>query len=721
MTSKHISRWTSVYCKYGKKWFPWKQQTRQFSKNVVEVREEVAEALHAGRPVVALESTIITHGMPYPHNLSTATSVETVIREQGAIPATIAVVNGKVKVGLSSNELELLARKDGPCIKTSRRDLPYVLSQGINGGTTVSGTMVIAHQVGIPVFVTGGVGGVHRGAESSMDVSADLTELGRTPVAVVSAGVKSILDIGRTLEYLETEGVCVASFGPNKDFPAFFVPGSGYQSPCNVTDETQAAELIDAHHSLKLQSGILIAVPIPLENSADGEKIELAIQTALKEAETKGIMGKEVTPYILQRVNEITEGASLTANIALVKNNAKVGSKIAKKLSEIRREKMTKYTSIHSSSSHQTEDGRIVVVGGSIVDFYAKISEEDIQLNGATYPGNVRQSFGGVGRNIADCLSRLGTNPLFISTTGTDSNRTAYEAYCSHMDLSGVVSLDDHNTATYCAVLRQCGELMFGIGDMDIHKQITPEYISRFEKNLISAPLVVVDGNIPSDSIEYVCQVCQKNRVPVWYEPTDIHKASKPFTTSAGRMLTYISPNMNELRAMYTTLTSTKESFIGHSEPDFVALEGILDEALWLSKVIVEEVPVVLVTLGKHGVMLCQNTHHKKLPVQGYKIERTEKMTADIFPAFNSDNPPQNILSVSGAGDCLAAAMIHGIVQGHDTDLCVKAGLMAALMSLKSFHAVPPTITPDKLTLDKIRTWAPWQPEMVKQSKRIHH
>ncbi|XP_076083091.1 uncharacterized protein LOC143054088 isoform X1 [Mytilus galloprovincialis] len=717
MTGPLFSRLLSRF--YGYKCLkqsPWKQKTCYFSNSVIQVQDEVKEALHSGKPVVALESTIITHGMPYPHNLSTAQSVESLVRNQGVIPATIAVINGKVKVGLTTEELELLSKKDKPCIKASRRDLSYIISQGMNGGTTVSGTMSIANQVGIPIFVTGGIGGVHREAETSMDISADLTELGRTPVTVISAGVKSILDIGRTLEYLETKGVCVASYGNSRDFPAFFVPRSGYQSPYNVQDATKAAELIVAQLSLGLQSGILIAVPIPQESSADGEIIEDTIQQALNEAKKQNIIGKEVTPFVLQRVNEMTQGSSLTANIALVKNNAIVGSQIARKLSDIRSYKpVIISTSRHRPQSNDTGDSRIVVIGGSIVDFYAKISSQNIQMNGATYPGNVRQSFGGVGRNLADCLSRLDTNPLFISATGNDANRTVFDDYCKHMDLSGVTSLDKFNTATYCAVLSSNGELMFGIGDMDVHKQITPEYISGFEKNLALAPMVVLDGNISTDSIEYVCHVCHKNHVPVWYEPTDVNKAHKPFLTSAGQRLTYISPNLNELRVIYRHLTNTLDSQIGHKDADVVTLEGIIDEAIWLSKVIIEEVPVVLVTLGKHGVMLCQRSQHQKFPVKGYRLEHSDKMTADIFPAFNAGYPPENIVSVSGAGDCLAATMISGIVHGHDPDLCVKAGLMAAQMSLKSYQAVPPNISPKKINLDRVKIWAPWQPQRVKQ------
>ncbi|TNN71704.1 CCR4-NOT transcription complex subunit 4 [Liparis tanakae] len=276
------------------------------------IHPSVSKALAEHKPVVALESTIITHGMPYPHNLSTAKQVEAVVRAEGATPATVAVIEGEVHVGLSSEELEHLALCES-ALKVSRRDLPYAVSQGLSGGTTVSATMIAAHRAGIPVFVTGGIGGVHRDGENSLDISADLTELGRTPIAVISAGVKSILDIGRTLEFLETQGVCVATYGATKNFPAFFSPQSGFTSPCQVSSPAEAARLIASALSLGLQSGVLLAVPIPEEHAAAGQLIEEAIQAAVAEARAKGITGRDVTPFILKMVNELTEGKSLQA------------------------------------------------------------------------------------------------------------------------------------------------------------------------------------------------------------------------------------------------------------------------------------------------------------------------------------------------------------------------------------------------------------------------
>ncbi|KAK7313965.1 hypothetical protein VNO77_39172 [Canavalia gladiata] len=301
----------------------------------VKVASEVSEALSRGRPVVALESTIISHGMPYPQNLETAKEVESIVRENGAVPATIAILDGTPCVGLSMEELERLATLGTKAQKTARRDIAYVVARGGNGATTVSATMFLASMVHIPVFVTGGIGGVHRHGEHTMDISSDLTELGRTPVAVICAGVKSILDIPRTLEYLETQGVCVAAYKTN-EFPAFFTESSGCKVSCRVDTPEECASLIEANIRLKLGTGILIAVPIPREHSSSGYIIVSAIQKALKEARENNITGNAETPYLLAKVNELTGGSSLAANIALVKNNALIGAKVAVALAQLR-------------------------------------------------------------------------------------------------------------------------------------------------------------------------------------------------------------------------------------------------------------------------------------------------------------------------------------------------------------------------------------------------
>jgi len=293
----------------------------------LEIQPEVKEALANGKAVVALESTIISHGMPYPKNVETALAVEEVVRNNGAVPATIAIMGGKCHVGLSKEQLEYFG-KEKDVWKVSLRDMPYVVSQNFYGATTVAATMRIAALAWIKIFVTGGIGGVHRGAESSMDISADLTEMAQTSVAVVSAGVKSILDIGLTLEYLETKGVPVVTYGQD-EFPSFYSRKSGFDSPLRLDTASEIAALLDTKWKLGLTGSVLIANPVPAEQEIATNEMEIHILQALNAAKEKNITGKNFTPFLLQYIAEHTKGESLEANIALIKHNAKVGAEIA--------------------------------------------------------------------------------------------------------------------------------------------------------------------------------------------------------------------------------------------------------------------------------------------------------------------------------------------------------------------------------------------------------
>ncbi len=297
------------------------------------VSEEIQEALIDNKPIVALESTIITHGMPYPENITTALTVEKIIRDLGAIPATIAIIDGVIKVGLNESEIEDLAKRKN-VIKTSRRDIPIVLANKLSGATTVAGTMIIADLIGIRVFVTGGIGGVHRNATETMDISADLMELAQTNVAVICAGAKSILDIGLTLEYLETNGVPVIGYKTD-DFPAFYTRNSGFNVDYRVDDAKKIAEIINLKWKMELDGGIIIANPIPEEYALEKDHINNSIDRAIKEAREHNVTGKAVTPYLLDKLKEITDNKSLEANIELVKNNALVGAKIATEYSKL--------------------------------------------------------------------------------------------------------------------------------------------------------------------------------------------------------------------------------------------------------------------------------------------------------------------------------------------------------------------------------------------------
>jgi pseudouridine-5'-phosphate glycosidase len=287
----------------------------------------VAAAREAGRPLVALESTIVAHGMPYPENVRTAREVEAVIRAHGAEPATIAVMDGRIRIGLSDDGLEALGRS-GQAHKVSRRDLPAVLASGEMGATTVSATMICARLAGIEVFVTGGIGGVHREAQHTFDISADLQELARTSVAVVCAGAKSILDIGLTLEYLETHGVPVIACG-QENFAAFYARDSGFKADRRVDDPAALARILRTKWDLGLEGGAVISVPVPETDALDRNEIQDLIEQALSEAKSLGISGKEVTPFLLARIKGLTQGRSLATNIALVKNNAQWGARLA--------------------------------------------------------------------------------------------------------------------------------------------------------------------------------------------------------------------------------------------------------------------------------------------------------------------------------------------------------------------------------------------------------
>lgn len=299
----------------------------------VEYSEEVKEAKRKGMAIVALESTIISHGMPYPQNVKTAREVEDIIRSKGAVPATIAILNGKIKIGLSQEELEYLGQAID-VIKASRRDIPYILASGKDGATTVAATMICAELAHIPVFVTGGIGGVHRNAEVTMDISADLEELAVSNVAVVCAGAKSILDIGLTLEYLETKGVPVLGYKTDS-LPAFYTRTSPYSVNYKVDTAEETAGILKAKWELGLKGGVVVANPIPEADAMDEQEMDHIIETALKEADAEGVKGKEATPFLLGKVKELTDGRSLTANIALVKHNAHIGAEIAVRYAEL--------------------------------------------------------------------------------------------------------------------------------------------------------------------------------------------------------------------------------------------------------------------------------------------------------------------------------------------------------------------------------------------------
>ncbi|MCG8571931.1 MAG: pseudouridine-5'-phosphate glycosidase [Spirochaetes bacterium] len=302
-------------------------------KNYLKIKPAVAAALNKGKAVLALESTIISHGMPYPQNVETALKVEKIAKDHGAEPATIAIIDGYLKIGLTEEEIDFLGKKGEDVAKCSRRDIPIILNRKIPGATTVASTMILAGLAGIKIFATGGIGGVHRGAEKSFDISADLEELTKTNVAVICAGAKSILDIGLTLEYLETRGVPVLGYQTNQ-MPAFYTRESGFKVDYQMDSAAEIAELLKTKWDLGLQGGAVIANPIPKEDEANPMLIKNAISEAITEMDQKGIKGKETTPFLLAKIAELTKGDSLDSNIKLVFNNVKIGAEIAVQLSQ---------------------------------------------------------------------------------------------------------------------------------------------------------------------------------------------------------------------------------------------------------------------------------------------------------------------------------------------------------------------------------------------------
>ncbi|KAL1916165.1 uncharacterized protein VTP21DRAFT_6169 [Calcarisporiella thermophila] len=637
---------------------------------------EVKQALRNGDPVVALESTIISHGMPYPQNLETALEVENIVRSQGCIPATIAFLDGQPHIGLGEAEMEILASEGHKAIKSSRRDIAYVMSQKLTGATTVAGTMLMAERAGIRVFVTGGIGGVHRGVEQSMDISADLTELSRTAVAVVCAGAKSILDIGRTLEYLETQGVTVITYGATKDFPAFFTRVSGYQSPYNLTSPDDCAAVIQHNLNLRLQSGLVVAVPIPEAHAANGSEIQKAIEQAVEEARQQNIRGKEETPFLLRRVNELTRGASLAANISLVKNNAKVGGDIAKCLAtRLRRDPVPNWTPLISRNFDSvpqintvapligSKSNKIMVIGGAVVDITSTFHPTQKNQPTSSFfhtstPGSVLQSMGGVGRNIAEVVSNLvpAQNVELISACGHDSLGEWLMSSLQNstkMNARGIQSIVGGRTAVYNAVHLPDGQLLTAIADMDVFDHIDVGQVK--EKILQSKPQIICfDGNITPKTMETIVEVASNISAKVIFEPTSVPKSIRPLET---RLPTYgdiflVSPNEFEIMAM----SQRTQELLNANDLERVRW--------WQESTRISDIPAETERLLKAALpLLCWTPNVLlKMGAKGsiyiYKMKDDDYAHFDYFAPLRVNQP---ITSVTGAGDSFLAAILAGL------------------------------------------------------------
>lgn len=530
--------------------------------------------------------------MPYPQNLTVARELEAIVRKKGAVPATIAVMDGVPCIGLTDDQLQTLAKEQKSVVKASTRDLAYVIASKKTGATTVAATMRLAHLAGVQVFATGGLGGVHRGGESTMDISTDLVELGRTPVAVVCAGIKSILDVQRSLEVLETQGVPVVGYQTDT-FPAFFTNESGIKVHARADTAEEAANLLRVQFQVADNVGAVIAVPNP--HPANSAQVSGAIDQALKEADEQHVTGNAITPFLLQRIEQLTQGQSLHANIALVKHNVETACDIALHMQQLQQQQQLVDAHATTCSKHLKDEfvpkRDVVVVGGATVDIIASVSipdaapstkassdnhiqsvdgsamSGDMHINGvyhagASNPGVVRQSFGGVGRNVASHLARHGISTILLSCWASDASGQALDMDCQRrcrIDTSRVSVLSPPviassgasvRTAVYNAIHRADGDLIAGVADMDIFRHITPQYLLEQERVLEGCRAIVCDANVTVDAFQSVADYARTLRKPLFFEPTSDHKCVLPLKAQRLQEIAVLKPNASELQCM---------------------------------------------------------------------------------------------------------------------------------------------------------------------------
>ena len=643
---------------------------RTLSSLRLRVTPEIQFAIKNGCPVVALESTIVAHGMPYPQNYQVAQEVETILRSKGVIPATIAVKHGIGMIGLSDEELHELARDGSKALKVSTRELSLLMGSNDSrwGATTVASTMTLAHLAGITTFVTGGIGGVHREGHISMDVSTDLTELSRTPVVVICAGIKSILDIPRTLEVLETLAVPTVTF-QGDDFPAFFSPKSGVKTPWRVNSADEVADSYLAARDLDLRHGMLVGVP---NQDPAGERVENAIQDALRLASDRGIVGQALTPFILKTVADQTEGESLRSNISLVKNNASVGADIAIAISE--RQSNTFILGNSNATTIQDDmslPSKVIVIGGAVIDIVAKPAEGRRLIAGTSNPGSCREADGGVGRNVAEVLGRLGCRPVLYTAVGDDDRgRGLMKRFVEMggMDRSHVVP--SIGTATYLAVLDGSGDLNNAVADMKVFEHMpVPTSMS-----LRSAQFLVMDANPPIHVLEEAADIASEYGVKVCFEPTSVPKAR--LVAENAKLLSCISyafPNLDELMAMADRITDT-----GYMEANLLKTPTLRHEESAAAIVLEHMHPseaCLVVTMGERGVLLA--------------TKDGEERGFEHFPVRDV----VTISNATGAGDSLCGAFIAALIYGKNRVEAVQCGMEAAKLSVQTDEcAVSPNL-----------------------------
>ena len=683
----------------------------------------VRAALQSRSPVVALESTIITHGMSWPANLETALQVEAAALSLNCTPATIAILDGRIHVGLSRAELERLGQLGQSCRKCSTRDLAVVVAEKGNGSTTVAATMRIAHWCGIRVFATGGVGGVHRGVEETGDISADLEELSRTPVAVVCAGVKSILDIARTLEFLETKGVPVltVSSDPAAPFPAFFSADSGCRSPLVVPTAIECADIIHHQDELGLSNGVLIANPIPATSAAEGRRMEDATQSALREMRERRIHGSAVTPFLLLRIAELTGGESLTANIALILNNVRLASRIAIEL----RRREDGDTQPPPPSDPSTPPLTVVVVGAVNWDLIGRPAPGTPFILGTSSPGIVERHWGGVGRNIAEALGRLEHRPLLIAPVGEDGEAEQCIRHCAAVGVrpDGFVKLPKHKTSIYLAVMDESNDLFCTITHMDASDAFVPALLPPLP-TASTLRLFIVDSNLPSETIARIAEHAALLSVPVLWEPTSIEKSARGHGPFLQGRFALSTPSAAELLAMAERVgwagaahSDTKAELKGRDRYLFNHDdEAIRAQAALLLRAVQAPAPTqpggsrppasvhLVIKRGSRGVLLASRRMVNQRAATEARGGRSDEEPLVLFTALTT-RPLPSIVSSSGAGDTLCGAMAGRLLQsatrvGDDIDElkeAIREGMRAAELTLMSHLSVSPELTRAKL------------------------
>lgn len=690
---------------------------RQFSQllkrksHTLSISNEVQHALAGKTPVVALESTIITHGLPFPQNVEMALRVEKVIRDAGAVPATIAFINGKPKVGLTINEIEQLAdyATRGDVNKVSRRDIAYTVGNNLQGGTTISGTMILAHLAGIKVFATGGLGGVHRGAEVTMDVSADLEELGRTPVAVVCAGPKAILDIEKTMEYLETKGCMVATMGSRGvNVPGFYTRDSGVKSPYNFNDAKDAAKIIHAGNKLGLNSGYLFCVPPPESIALDDAYVERIILTASQKANELGIKGKELTPYLLSEIAKITAGISVKTNVEFVLNNAKVGADIAKELNGLNQTAAgQRLTAGNHQPSQIFETGRekvknyIAVVGSVAMDTHCIMTGATRMAD--SNPGIIRSAIGGVGHNVALAAHRSNrdssVDTKLITSVGDDVSGSAILGL-TELQTDGFFIDKKHTTAQYTSMHSSDGNLIVACADMDLPTKIPLDHITA-ELAKLKPQVVLTDANVSAEVLEILVKLQREQDFKLVFEPTSMAKAGKiskiralkPFPNQSFFLAT---PTVAELETMFKSFdyegkfdvdnwfpiidslqvdSSLKKLSKETKSPFFNSIlkKGIFQMGCYL----IPYIPRLVIKDGANGLYvftLIDDVSKLEFPNDAANFSILTKgstlngsQVGILFEHFEIPEKNVSVINVTGAGDTLVGVLLN--------ELCVHGDI----------------------------------------------